>query len=111
MSDLTEKKCVPCEGGATGLTKAEANDFLKQLEGWTLNYEVPELTKAYTFKNFYKTMAFVNAVAFVANNENHHPDLLVGYNYCTISLKTHAISGLSENDFIVAAKIDALEHL
>lgn len=112
MSDLTEKRCIPCEGGQTNaLTKEQAEKMLQQLEGWTLNYEAPEITKALTFKNFYKTMSFVNALAFIANNENHHPDLCVGFNYCTISLKTHAISGLSENDFIVAAKIDALEAL
>lgn len=109
MSDLTEKKCVPCEGGgAISLSKQEANELLKKLNDWQLNFDAPELTKSFTFKNFYKTMGFVNAIAFIANNEGHHPDLCIGYNYCTISIKTHALSGLSENDFILAAKIDEL---
>ncbi len=111
MSDLTEKKCVPCEGGTAGLSKPEAEVLMKKLNDWTLNFGAPEITKSLSFKNFHKTMDFVNAVAYIANKENHHPDLCVGFNYCTISLKTHAISGLSENDFIVAAKIDALMKL
>lgn len=112
MTDLSERKCVPCEGDkTTALTKPEAVALGKRLQNWTLNFDAPELTKSFTFKNFYKTMAFVNAIAYIANNENHHPDLCVGYNYCTVSLKTHAISGLSENDFIVAAKIDAITAL
>jgi 4a-hydroxytetrahydrobiopterin dehydratase len=106
--DLQAKHCVPCEGGVPALTKESVENMLKQLDAWTVNPESTVITRHFTFKNFYKTMAFVNAVAWVANQENHHPDMEVGYNYCIVRYTTHAISGLSENDFICAAKVDAL---
>lgn len=106
--DLIEKKCVPCEGGVAPLSANDATKLLKQLDGWTLSKDNQAISKHFSFKNFYKTMAFANAIAFIANEENHHPDMCLGFNYCDINLKTHAISGLSENDFIVAAKIDEL---
>jgi 4a-hydroxytetrahydrobiopterin dehydratase len=109
MSELSDKTCVPCEGGVPALTAAEAQDFLKQLAaGWSINGDSTEIRRDYGFKDFYRTMAFVNAVAYIANREDHHPDLEVGYNYCRVRYSTHAIKGLSENDFICAAKIDAL---
>jgi 4a-hydroxytetrahydrobiopterin dehydratase len=108
MTALTEKKCIPCEGGVPPLTTTEAQKLLAQLNEWTLNEQAHEITKKFVFKNFYHTMSFVNAVAWIANQENHHPDLKVGYNFCHIFYKTHAINGLSENDFICAAKIDEL---
>lgn len=106
MSDLAEKKCVPCEGGAAPLSAEKIKAHLANLDNWQLDQQ--EIFKEYSFKNFYKTMAFVNAIAWVANQENHHPDLKIGYNYCKVYLTTHAINGLSENDFIIAAKIDVL---
>lgn len=108
MADLKEKKCVPCEGGAKPLSQKEAEKFLTQLSDWQLNSSATKISREFKFKNFYQTMAFVNAVAWIANQENHHPDLEIGYNYCKIHFTTHAIAGLSENDFICAAKIDEL---
>lgn len=107
-NDLTEKRCEACEGGVAPMTQAEAKKELKKLDHWDINDDGSEIFKEYEFKNFYHTMAFVNAVAFIANKENHHPDLAVGYNYCHIRYSTHAINGLSINDFICAAKIDAI---
>lgn len=107
--ELAERKCVPCEGGVQPLTRAEAEKYLRKLaSGWTLSADAASIGRAYAFKDFYRTMSFVNAVAFIANQEDHHPDLEVGYNYCRVRYMTHAIKGLSENDFICAAKIDRL---
>ena len=111
MSGLSSKKCVPCEGGAPALKPEAAKNLLAQLKDWTLNAATTEIQKTFNFKNFYQTMAFVNAVAWIANQENHHPDLEVGYNRCVVHYNTHAVNGLSENDFICAAKIDQLQSL
>ncbi len=109
MSDLTSKACVPCEGGVPALSATEALSLLKQLQaGWSINAAHTEIRREYGFRDFYRTMSFVNAVAHIANREDHHPDLEVGYNYCRIRYSTHAVKGLSENDFICAAKIDLL---
>jgi 4a-hydroxytetrahydrobiopterin dehydratase len=108
MKDLAEKKCVPCEGGVTTLSPEKVRELCSKLDGWVLDNENKAIIKQYSFKNFYKTMSFVNAIAWIANQENHHPDMKVGFGYCDITLQTHAISGLSENDFILAAKIDNL---
>jgi 4a-hydroxytetrahydrobiopterin dehydratase len=109
VSDLKTIKCVGCEGGIPALTKEEIADLLPQVNTWEVSSDHKKLSKRFSFKGFYKTMAFVNAVAWIANQENHHPDLEVGYNYCVINYTTHAINGLTKNDFICAAKIDALE--
>ena len=106
MSDLAKKRCAPCEGGVAPYTPEQARDMLKQLKGWII--EDGRLVKLYAFSNYYQTMAFVNALAWVSHREDHHPDLAVGYNQCRVSYVTHAIDGLSENDFICAAKCDAL---
>lgn len=108
MNNLTEKHCEPCEGGIAAMSFNAAKAELSKLDHWELNDAGTELSKKFQFKDFYRTMAFVNAVAFIANRENHHPDLSVGYNYCHIRYSTHAINGLSINDFICAAKIDAI---
>jgi 4a-hydroxytetrahydrobiopterin dehydratase len=109
VSGLADKKCVPCEGGVPPLTGPEAAALLTQLHGdWQIGPDAKSLKRAYKFKDFYRTMSFVNAVAHVANVEDHHPDLAVGYDYCRITYSTHAIGGLSQNDFICAAKIDLL---
>ena len=107
--DLAAKKCKPCEGGVSPLTPTEETDLLGQLKGWQLNNSV--ISKNYEFKNYYQTMAFVNAVAWLSHREDHHPDLLVGYNHCRVDYSTHAVNGLSENDFICAATVDALFEL
>ena len=106
MSDLTTKKCKPCEGGVDPLRPAEVENLRKHLNGWDLAGGA--IVKTYSFKSHYETLAFVNAAAWISHRENHHPDMTVGYNACRVSYVTHAISGLSENDFICAAKLDAL---
>jgi 4a-hydroxytetrahydrobiopterin dehydratase len=106
MTDLAKKKCVPCEGGVAPLNEQQAKEMLKQLKGWIL--EDGRLVKLYPFRNYHETMAFVNALAWISHREDHHPDLEVGYNKCRVEYATHAIGGLSENDFICAAKADAL---
>lgn len=108
MSDLKNKKCVPCEGGVPALTKPQAEKLLHAVKDWQLDTDGKKIKREFIFKNFYQTMAFVNAIAWIANQENHHPDLEVGYNYCRVNFHTHSIQGLSENDFICAAKIDEL---
>ncbi|HKK13304.1 MAG TPA: 4a-hydroxytetrahydrobiopterin dehydratase [Gammaproteobacteria bacterium] len=107
--DLTEKHCKPCEGGTSPLSAEQAGALLRELgEGWAVSEDGREISRTFKFKNYYHTMAFVNAVAWIANQEDHHPDLEVGYNRCHVRYSTHAIGGLSENDFICAAKVDAL---
>ena len=106
--DLTQKTCKPCEGGVDPLTKEQSEAMLKDLDGWFLTDEDKWIARNLDFKDFYHTMAFVNAVAYIANQEGHHPDMEIGYNYCHIRFQTHAIGGLSENDFICAAKINDL---
>ena len=109
MTELSQRKCVPCEGGVAPLSRAAAEEVLQRLdENWQLDVEAKSLLREYRFKDFFRTMSFVNALAHIANLEDHHPDLEVGYNYCRVRFTTHAIQGLSENDFICAAKIDQL---
>lgn len=108
MSQFCEKKCVPCEGGIPALDKDQAEKMLGELNQWDMNETATEIKKVFQFKNYYETMAFVNAIAWMAHQENHHPDLEVSYNHCRVHYSTHAIGGLSENDFICAAKIDKL---
>ena len=109
MTDLCDKKCIPCEGGdVTPFDSAQAKELLAKIHGWELDEKGREIRRNFSFKNFYHTMAFVNAIAWIANRENHHPDLEVSYQHCLVRFSTHAINGLSENDFICAAKINAL---
>ena len=105
-SELARKKCVPCEGGVAPLGAEQLRPLLKGLPGWEL--EGAAITRTYRFKNYFDTMAFVNAAAWISHREDHHPDMLVSYNTCKVSYITHAINGLSENDFICAAKLDQL---
>jgi 4a-hydroxytetrahydrobiopterin dehydratase len=108
---LATGKCVPCEGGVPALTRAEAEGLIPELHGdWQLAPDSKSLKRSLRFKDFYRTMSFVNALAHIANVEDHHPDLEVGYGYCRITYSTHAIGGLSRNDFICAAKIDRISH-
>ena len=106
MQELVKRKCKPCEGGVPAYTEAQAHAELKGLKGWAL--ENGRLVKLYPFGNYHQTMAFVNALAWVSHREDHHPDLEVGYNKVRVVYWTHAVGGLSENDFICAAKCDAL---
>jgi 4a-hydroxytetrahydrobiopterin dehydratase len=104
--DLTEKHCKPCEGGTPPLSQKEVSAMLRKLDGWVLYDHL--IGKTFKFKNYYQTIAFVNAVAWMSHLEDHHPDMTVSYNQCHVEYFTHAIGGLSENDFICAAKVDAL---
>ena len=106
ICDLSKGRCKPCEGGVPPLTDDEAARMLATLPGWERKDNL--ISKTYKFKNYYETMAFVNATAWISHREDHHPDLAVGYNQCRVRYTTHAIGGLSENDFICAAKIDVL---
>jgi 4a-hydroxytetrahydrobiopterin dehydratase len=106
---LTNKKCVPCEGGVPKYTLEEAKEQLQNLRGWRLVRDGQRVRKEWVVKNFMTAIDFFNRVAQLAESEGHHPDLhLEGYRNVAIELWTHAIGGLSENDFIVAAKIDEL---
>ncbi len=108
MSQLKTKHCKPCEGGTEPLSLDAARALLRELDGWNLDPQGKEISKLYSFRNYYETTAFVNATAWISHREDHHPDLEVGYNLCRVRYSTHAIRGLSENDFICAAKIDEL---
>ncbi len=107
MSELTQKKCVPCEGGVPSLDKATVERLLTQVSGWSLQGKW--ITKEFKFKNFVLAMKFVDRVADIAEQEGHHPDIHIHYNLVRFDIWTHAIDGLSENDFILAAKIDAAQ--
>ena len=109
MSELTQKRCVPCEGGVQPLSKTEAQQLMQQLHAdWQLATDAKSIQREFKFKNFHRAMSFVNAIAHIANTEDHHPDLELGYGYCRVRFNTHAIGGLSENDLICAAKVDTL---
>lgn len=106
MTELASKRCRPCEGGTPPLNIEETRKLLTQVDGWKL--ENHAIQKSYKFKYFVEAMRFVNRVAEVAEKEGHHPDIHISYNNVKIRLTTHAIGGLSENDFILAAKVDQL---
>jgi len=111
---LVNKQCVPCHGGVSALSTAEAKKMLARLlssenGGWQLIEDGKAIKREFKFTDFYRTMSFVNAVAHVANMQDHHPDIECGWGYCRIRYQTHAIGGLHENDFICAAKIDGIQ--
>ena len=108
VCDLTERRCVPCEGGVPTMTREEALAIMNEIPGWELADDSKSICRRFEFKGFYKCVSFINALAWVANAENHHPDFSAGYNYCEVTFTTHAIDVLSENDFICAAKVNAL---
>jgi len=109
MNTLTQKKCEPCEGKTKAFTKEEAQNFLKQTPDWQLSDDSKQISRTYKTKNFVTAVDFIRRVANIAEADNHHPDIhLTGYRNLRIDLSTHAIGGLSENDFIVAAKINEL---
>lgn len=108
-NDLLKKKCVPCEGGTKPLSKEEAFKLMEQVDGWSLTDDFKMIFKEYKFKDFIGAINFVERVADVAEMEDHHPDIHVYYSKVILELWTHAIGGLSLNDFIVAAKVDAVK--
>jgi 4a-hydroxytetrahydrobiopterin dehydratase len=111
MSDLvplSQAHCLPRRGSEHKLSEARVRELLPEVPGWELIEDGHALSKTFNFKNYYETMAFVNALAYMANREDHHPDLGVHYNRCVVRFSTHDVGGLSENDFICAAKTEAL---
>lgn len=109
MTELADKRCAPCEGGVEPMSRGDAETHLEKLSSrWSLAGDGKSLSGDFEFKNYYRTTAFVNAVAWIAHREDHHPDIEFGYKNCRIHYTTHAIGGLSENDFICAAKVDRL---
>tara|TARA_B100001057_G_scaffold30086_1_gene27418 strand:+ start:8035 stop:8376 length:342 start_codon:yes stop_codon:yes gene_type:complete len=111
MSDLLKKKCVPCEGGVIPFDISEIHKYQKKIDGWNIvknEKDIYLLEKNLTFKNFLESQNFVNEVGKICEEEGHHPDISFGWGYVKINITTHAIEGLSENDFILAAKIDQI---
>ena len=104
--DISDKTCKPCTDGMTMLDAAACHDYLGSIEGWALVGAAIE--KSYRFRNHYEAMAFVNAVAWISHRQDHHPEITVGYADCRVRYWTHAVGGLSENDFICATKVDRL---
>tara|TARA_Y100001936_G_C15983835_1_gene618334 strand:- start:863 stop:1198 length:336 start_codon:yes stop_codon:yes gene_type:complete len=111
MSDLADKKCIPCEGNIPPFDKSEIHKYLKKIDGWDVKSDKDEnyyLIKEFLFKDFKESQKFINKVGDIAEKENHHPDLMFGWGYCRVKIFTHAIKGLAESDFILAAKIDKI---
>ena len=111
MSDLAEKKCVACDGNIPPFDTTEIHKYLKKVDDWEVKNNIDKsfyLIKEFKFNNFLESQTFVNKVGGIAEEENHHPDIIFGWGYCKIKIFTHAIKGLSENDFILAAKIDKI---
>ena len=104
--DLASRNCMPVPNGTPALDPTTVANHLKSLNNW--NHGGGQISRTFSFKNHYETMAFVNAVAWVSHQQDHHPDMTVGYNKCAIKYSTHSVGGLSENDFICAAKVDQL---
>ncbi len=111
MSELANKKCIPCEGNIPAFDIHEIHRYLKKVDGWDVKSNVEKnfyLIKKFSFQNFIESQKFVNQVGEIAEKENHHPDISFGWGYCEIKIFTHAIKGLAESDFILAAKIDKI---
>ena len=111
MSNLKDKKCVPCEGGVIPFDISEIHKYQKKVDGWDILQDIKEkffLNKRFNFNNFIESQKFINKVGEISEDEGHHPDISFGWGYAEIKITTHAIEGLSENDFILAAKIDQL---
>ena len=106
MNDLLNKHCRPYQKGEPVLNSLQTQSLHHAVKNWQLNEQQTTLNRTFKFKNYYQTIAFVNSVAWIAHQEDHHPDLQVSYNKCTVSYSTHSVGGLTENDFICAAKID-----
>ena len=111
MSDLAEKKCIPCEGGIPSFNLDEIHKYLKKVDGWDVKSENERdyyIIKNFTFSNFLESQSFVNKVGEISEKEGHHPDIAFGWGYAKIKIFTHAIQGLAESDFILAAKVDKI---
>jgi len=114
MSDLFDKKCKPCEGGVLPFDITEIHKYQKKVDGWDIvqnKDKIYTLEKKFIFKNFLDSQNFINEVGKISEIEGHHPDILFGWGYAKINITTHAIEGLSENDFILASKIDKISNV
>ena len=113
MDDLLKKKCLPCEGGALPFDISQIHKYQKKVDGWEILEEkkIFLLHKQFNFKNFKESLNFINNVGKISEEEGHHPDIIFGWGYAKINITTHAIEGLSENDFILAAKIDQITNV
>ena len=108
MTELKDKHCRACSGEEDALSQERIDTLLPQVEGWSLTDDGKGIERRFEFKGFYKTVAFINAMAWIANSEGHHPDFSAGYNFCHVQFTTHDVGGLYENDFICAAKVNDL---
>jgi 4a-hydroxytetrahydrobiopterin dehydratase len=108
MSDLINRQCQACTDLTEKINSDDAAKFLEEIENWHLHENGLLIYRNFKFKNFKETMFFINAIAFICEYEGHHPDVKFGYNYCEVCLTTHSINGLTENDFICAAKINKI---
>jgi len=106
--DLSDRRCVPCRGGVPAMEAEEAKKLVSQVSGWTLEEETKGIRREFRFRDFAEAMRFARQVGEIADAEGHHPDLSVGWGYCTVRFRTHSIRGLHENDFIMAAKVNRL---
>ena len=106
--NLSEKQCVPCRGGIPRLSRSEVKPYLEHLSNWQPNADMTRISRRFIFSNFVLSQAFSNRVVVLAEEHNHHPELTTGWGYCSVMFQTHKILGLHENDFIMAAKVDAL---
>ncbi len=106
VSELANKECVPCRGGTPPLPGDEVRELLRELDGWTIEQEY-HLTRTYTWPDFAKSLAFVNRIGGIAEQQNHHPDIYLAWGKVRVEVWTHKIKGLTESDFIFAAKVDA----
>ncbi len=107
--DLAHKKCVPCEGGMPPATKEEAEILLRQINDWKLSDDAKSIGKQFKFKDFAAALSFVDKIGVIAEEEGHHPDIQLSWGKVIVDLTTHALDGLSQNDFILAAKIDEIQ--
>lgn len=110
MNDLAHENCYPVPAGSTPLTADETNKLIEQVPDWSVAHSGNAIYRDYIFQNYYQTIAFVNAVAWIAQQQDHHPEMTVSYSHCIVSYSTHSVGGLTRNDFICAAIIDALAH-
>ena len=111
MSDLADKKCIPCEGGIPSFDKSEIHKYLKKVDGWDVKSDKDKiyyLIKEFKFKNFLESQNFINKVGEIAETEGHHPDISFGWGYAKVKIFTHAIKGLHESDFVLPAKVDRI---
>ena len=111
MTNLADKKCIPCEGNIPAFDTSEIHKYLKKVDGWDVKPDQSNnyfLLKKFKFKNFLESQNFINKVGVIAEQESHHPDILFGWGYAEVKIFTHAIQGLAESDFILAAKIDQI---